>query len=189
MRNSSHSDISMWRTFWIMVEYIPSHWWGRTQWRNSRSVCNTCSREVPHLKRFQAVSKFWASLCNNFTYWHDPVKVMHIYVHKYPVEPAWIPISVPNLIWNAFIPGQDLLALRLKSLWEWDVCRNLRSSMCEKFWLILHHLQGKVLRHWSGSQPGRDYFIKRSTFHLSNSPSPWEGQCIVAQEDEPAFCT
>ena len=172
-----------------MVEYIPSHWWGRTQWRNSRSVCNTCSREVPHLKRFQAVSKFWASLCNNFTYWHDPVKVMHIYVHKYPVEPAWIPISVPNLIWNAFIPGQDLLALRLKSLWEWDVCRNLRNSMCEKFWLILHHLQGKVLRHWSGSQPGRDYFIKRSNFHLSNSPSPWEGQCIVAQEDEPAFCT
>ena len=117
MRNSSHSDISMWRTFWIMVEYIPSHWWGRTQWRNSRSVCNTCSREVPHLKRFQAVSKFWASLCNDITYWHDPVKVMHIYVHKYPVEPAY-PFQ--------FLISSEMLSYLVKIFlhWGWKVFGN-----------------------------------------------------------------
>ena len=69
------------------------------------------------------------------TYRHDPIKVVHINVDEYPVEP-----KNTTECWTYFtfwahlpqgIPGEDLLTLGLESFWEWDISGNLKDNMMQ----------------------------------------------------------
>ena len=89
------------------------------------------------------------------------------------------------------IPGEDLLTLGLESLWEWDVSGYLKhmKHMIWSIFLRIVKLTGKSASSLIWVSTWRKFEKLFSKRKFQGSPSPWGGQCIVAQEGGPAFCT
>ena len=98
----------------------------------------------------------------------------------------WSLIIHHNL--QSVIPGEDLLTLGLESLWEWDVSGYLKHMIWSIFQRIIK-LTGKSASSLIWVSTWRKFEKLFSKRKFQGSPSPWGGQCIVAQEGGPAFCT